>query len=428
MRISLILILISNLAIALPPTPAQPQSKAINFFNATVHIGNGKVLQGATVLTNKGKITAVGFFKIPQREGDVNLTGKHIYPGFILPSTQLGLTEVGAIKATKDDAEVGDLNPNVRSIVAYNTDSEITPTLKFNGILLAQTTPVGGLVSGLSSIVQLDAWNWQDAIVKADDALHVNWPSAMQNRFDETTFKMKIQKNKNYLQQVDSVKSLFKDAKARHIAGTTQANLKLDAVIPVLKGERKLFVHSNNPKSIISSITFFQKLEIKDIVLVTNQGAEPVIDFIKEKNIPVIITGSHNLPNRSDRSVDAGYTTAIKLDKAGILVGLGYSGVMSSRNLPFSAGTLVSYGMDKEQALSLITANTAKILGIDGNYGTIEKGKSATFFISQGDALDMKGNNLTEAYIDGRKLNLNGRQQQLNTRFSKKYNINPDKK
>ena len=100
---------------------------------------------------------------------------------------------------------------------------------------------------------------------------------------------------------------------------------------------------------------------------------------------------------------------------------------MSSRNLPFSAGTLVSYGMDKEQALSLITTNTAKILGIDDNYGTIEKGKSATFFISQGDALDMKGNKLFGAYIDGRKLNLNGRQQQLNTRFSKKYNINPDK-
>jgi len=408
---------------ALPPKPAEPQHKEIVYYNATVHVGNGKIMQGATLIVNDGKISALGYFKRAQMKGDINLMGKHIYPGFILPVTNLGLTEVGAIKATKDDEEVGQMNPNVRSIVAYNTDSEITPTLKFNGILLAQTTPSGGLVSGLSSVVQLDAWNWQDAAIKIDDAMHVNWPNTMQNHFDEATFKVKMQKNKHYEEQITEIKSLFHDAKMRQINNTSQANLKLDAVIPVLKGSRKLFIHSNNPKAIIASITFFKELGINDITLVTSQGVEPVINFIKENNISVIISRTHEMPSRSDRPIDSGYTTALKLDKAGVLVALSYNSTMGSRNLPFTAGTLVSYGMEKEKALAMITSNTAKILGIDKNYGTLETGKSATFFVSHGDALDMAGNKLIDAYIDGRKLNLNGRQQQLNKRFSEKYKL-----
>ncbi len=416
------LLLAMSISMALPPEPGK-LSKGAFYYNANIHLGNGKVMQGAAFAFAEGKIVAMGYFKRRFQESDINLQGKHIYPGFILPNTNLGLTEVGAIKATKDDAEVGQLNPNVRSIVAYNTDSEITPTLKFNGILIAQVTPVGGLVSGLSSVVQLDAWNWQDALIKTDDGLHISWPSATQNHFDEATFKVKRQKNKQYTEQIEQIKALFIDAKNKTLTKAQSTNLKLQAVVPVLKGERKLYIHSDTPKSIIASISFFHEIGINNIVLVTSQGVEPVIDFIKQNNIPVILTGTHILPNRSDRSVDAGYKTAIKLHNAGILVALGYAGVMSSRNLAFSAGTLVSYGMDKEQALSLITANTAKILGIDDKYGTLANGKSATFFISQGDALDMKGNQLIEAYIDGRKINLAGRQQTLNQRFSKKYQL-----
>jgi imidazolonepropionase-like amidohydrolase len=422
--VALLLICVSSLILALPPTPAPVQTEAVVYHNATIHLGNGEVLKEATIAFDKGKITRIGHFRMAWQASDIDLKGKHIYPGFILPITGLGLTEVGAIKATIDVRETGQNNANVRSIVAYNTDSEITPTLKFNGVLLAQPTPQGGLISGLSSVVQLDAWNWQDAAVLIDEGLHVNWPQAMQAKFDFATFTVKMQKNKNYLKQLTEIKSLFENAKAGIKDKDTLNNLKLQAAAAVFTGTRKVYIHSNDAKSIISAVNYFQKIGVKHLVLVTGQGVEPIIGFIKQNEIPVIVTSSHTLPEREDGSVDEGYSIAVKLTKAGVLTALSYPnnmGAMGARNLAFVAGSMAAYGLNKEQALQLITGNTAQILGIDKDYGTLEVGKSATFIITEGDALDMRGNVLDAAYIDGRKLNLDGRQQRLNKRYLEKY-------
>jgi imidazolonepropionase-like amidohydrolase len=405
-------------ALCLPPIPASEKSESMVFHNATIHLGNGKVLENATIAFSEGKITRVGHFRMAWQPTDIDLKGKHVYPGFILANSDIGLNEVGAVKATLDGRETGQMNPNLRSIVAYNTDSEKTPTLKFNGILLAQTTPQGGLVSGMSSVVQLDAWNWEDAAIKLDDGVHVNWPGKMKASFDFSTFTMKVEKNKKYESQVEKIKSLFVDAK-----NSTETNLKLDAVKPVYSGDRKVFIHSNEAKAIIESITFFKELGVNNIVLVSAQSTEPVIDFIKESNVPVIVSTTHAKPQRDDSPIDNGFTTAMKLHKAGILVSLAYPGSMSARNLAFVAGTVASYGVDKEQAVAMITGNTAQILGIDKDYGTLEVGKSATLIITEGDALDMKGNVLDSAFIDGRKIDLHGRQQELNDRFLKKYEL-----
>lgn len=415
--------LLATIVSALPPKPAPKQTAEVVYHNATIHLGNGEVMNGATIAFDNGVITRIGYFKMKWQETDIDLKGKHIYPGFILPNTNLGISEVGSIKATRDSREVGQMNANVRSISAYNTDSELPPTLKFNGVLLAQTTPEGGLISGLSSVVQLDAWNWEDAAIVIDDAVHVNWPSAKRARFDYSTFTMKVEKNKNYAKQLVQIKSLFEDAKLGVYIQNNKVNLKLKAVTPVFSGNRKVYIHTNNPKSIIESINFFQKMGVENIVLVSQQGALPVKGFIKEAGVPVIVSSTHAMPKRDDSSVDAGYTTAMKLHEAGILTALGYSGTMSARNLAFIAGTLVGYGLDKEQALQLITFNTAKILGIDKSYGSLEVGKSATLIVTEGDALDMRGNVLKAAYIDGRKLDLNGRQQELDQRFLEKYGM-----
>lgn len=419
----LVLLSLSTLSLALGPKPAGEQTKSVVYHNATIHLGNGKVLKSATIAFNEGKITRVGHFRMAWQEGDIDLKGKHVYPGFILPNSNLGLTEISAVKATIDSKETGQNNANVRSIIAYNTDSEIIPTMRFNGILLAQTTPQGGLVSGLSSVVQLDAWNWQDAAVVTDDAVHVNWPSAMSRSFDFSTFTMKVKKNKNYDKQLQTVKSLFNDAKSAIHTQNGKPNLKLDAVKPTLSGLRKVYIHTNSAKSIISSITYFQSIGVADLVLVSGQDAEPVIGFIKQSGVPVIVNMVHSLPKQDSSSVDAGYTVAVKLHKAGILTAIAYPSAMGARNLAFTAGTLVSYGMGKEQALQMITANTATILGIDKNYGTLEVGKSATLIVTEGDALDMRGNIIQAAYIDGRKISLQGRQQELNKRYMEKYDL-----
>ena len=412
--------IVSTISLALSPTPAGKQTGSIVFHNANIHIGNGELLENATIAFEGGKITRMGYFKMAWQESDIDLKGKHIYPGFILPNSNLGLTEVDSVKATVDSKETGQNNANVRSIIAYNTDSELPPTLKFNGILLAQTTPEGGLISGLSSIVQLDAWNWEDAAVKIDDAIHVNWPSVKRAKFDFSTFTVKMIENKNYQKQLTVIKGLFENAKTYD--NNKQVNLKLAAVKPVFSDKRKVYIHTNNPKSIIASINYFKSLNIDNLVLVSGQGTQPVIGFIKKSGVPVIVSSVHDMPDRDDGSVDDGYTIAVKLQKAGILVAIGYPGNMGSRNLAFTAGTLVSYGLEKEQALKLITSNTAKILGIDKVYGTLETGKSATLIVTNGDALDMQGNIVSAAYIDGRAINLSGRQQKLNERYLKKYN------
>ncbi|RZK32883.1 MAG: amidohydrolase, partial [Hymenobacter sp.] len=160
------------------PTPAAPQAAPIVLVGGTLHTGTGQVIDNAAVAFDKGRLVYAGprsgFMQAGYQARDIS--GQHVYPGLILPNTTLGLSEIEAIRATVDDREVGDLNPNVRALIAFNTDSEVLPTVRLNGVLLAQPTPRGGLVTGQSAIVQLDAWNWQDAVVKADDGIHLTWP------------------------------------------------------------------------------------------------------------------------------------------------------------------------------------------------------------------------------------------------------------
>jgi imidazolonepropionase-like amidohydrolase len=404
-------------ASALTPTPNDKPPVDKVFINANIHVGNGEVLKDAQFAISNGKISRAGYYRMAYDGTEIDLKGAHIYPGFILTNTDLGLTEVDSFKATRDANETGQLNPNVRSIVAYNTDSERIPTMRFNGILLAQTTPVGGLVSGLSSVVQLDAWNWEDAAVKIDDGLHLNWPAEWTKRFDFSTFTMQLKQDDKYGSKVNDIKSLFADAEST----TDASNLKLNAVKTVIKGQSKLYIHADDPKSIIESINYFQSIGLNNVVLVTGQAADKVIDFIKASGVSVIVEAVHTLPQLSDDSIDAPFTLPAKLSAAGVITAISYPGSMSSRNLAFTAGTSVAYGNTTEQALSMITLNPAKILGIDKEYGSLEIGKSATFFITDGDALDMRGNVIKEAYIDGKEIELNTRQQELYNRYNDKY-------
>ncbi len=400
-------------------TPSPNSAKPVNrvFINATLHIGNGQVLHNAKFGIADGIIQSAGHDKKALTGDEIDLKGKHIYPGFILTNTNLGLTEVDSFKATVDSRETGQLNPNVRTLTSFNTDSERIPTMRFNGILLAQSTPSGGLVSGTSSVVQLDAWNWEDAAVKADDGLHVNWPNEWNSRFDRASGSMQMKQDKKYAEKVRQIKDLFAEAQA----DTSGTNLKLNAVKSVFNGEKKLYLHSNSPKAIIAGLNYFQSLDLPDVVLVTGQAAEEVIDFIKQTGVAVIVNAVHTLPKLNDNSIDAVYTLPGKLAEAGILTAIAYPGSMSARNLPFTAGSSIAYGNSPASALQMITANPAKILGIDQHYGTLELGKSATFFISEGDALDMRGNHITEAYIDGRPIALKTRQQKLYERYKNKY-------
>jgi len=186
-------------------------------------------------------------------------------------------------------------------------------------------------------------------------------------------------------------------------------------------GSKVIYMRASLAKEIMSAIQLAQQVGIKKIVLKDGEESYLVKEFLSENHIPVVLANVHRLPISNDEDVDMPYKLPAVLTKAGVMVSLSYNGLQNSRNLPFFAGTASAYGLSKEEALQLITLNAAKIIGIDSSCGTLEVGKDANLFISTGDALDMRSNNVENAFIAGRKLNLDGKQQLLYNRFKEKY-------
>ncbi|MDX5422116.1 MAG: amidohydrolase family protein [Hymenobacteraceae bacterium] len=406
------------------PAPAQKQNKPVLLKGATLHVGNGTVVENAAVGFDKGKITYAG----PQNGANlsgyevVDVTGQHIYPGLIHTNSTLGLNEIESVRATIDWREVGDFNPNVRSIIAYNTDSDIIPTVRANGVLMTQLTPVGGTISGSSSIVQLDAWNWEDAIVKADEGIHLNWPNMLiQTGNSEYDARLK-RMAEGRAQTITELGALMRDAAVYKAGKHDNENLKLSSMTGLFDGSKKLYIHANYGKEIIEAVNFAKQHGVKDIVVVGARDAVAVADFLKANNVAVIYSGVHALPSRAEEDVDMPYKTPYLLHKAGIPFALDYDlSIHGIRNLPFIAGTAAAYGLDKEQALASVSLNAAKILGIDKQAGSVEVGKDATIVVSSGDLLDMRTNNVTHAFIQGRKVDLNNKQKYLYEKFDNKY-------
>lgn len=427
-RLSYILfaLLTTFVANAQVPQPVAPQQKPVLLMNGVAHIGNGEVIENSVVAFENGKITMVGDARTVRLDMSrfevINIEGKHVYPGLILPNTPLGLEDISAVRATLDYEEVGDLNPNVRALVAYNTDSEVIPTLRFNGILLAQATPQGGVIAGSSSLMMLEGWNWEDAVYKADDGIHVYWPNKNLNPrwwLGET----ETRPNPNYQLAIDQLTTFFADARAyRDLPGPSVVNLKLEAIKGVFSGEKKVYLHANRRTEILEGLQFLKRNEAAGIVLVGATDAQYAIPYLKEHNIPVLVDNVHRLPGREDEHYDLPYRLPAILHQAGITVGLTYEGLHNSRNLPFFAGTVAAYsGISKEEALKMITSNPASILGIGDVAGTLEQGKDAHIVVSEGDLLDMRTSVVTHAFILGRQVNLDGKQQMLYERFKEKY-------
>jgi imidazolonepropionase-like amidohydrolase len=407
-------------------TPADKQTSAISIEGATAHLGNGEVIENSLIMFNDGKITFVGsaMMKIARQGTIINAKGKHIYPGFIAANATLGLVEIDAVKASDDEDEIGLLNPHIRSLIAYNAESKIVESMRPNGVLMAQITPRGGLVSGTSSVVQLDAWNWEDAALKVDDAIHMNWPGSFTRGRWWLGEDPALKADPKYGENVENIKSYFSDAKT-YLAGTMEkTHLPYKAMKGLFDGSQKLFIHVNGEKEITDAVITAKEAGIDNIVILRGEGAESVTDLLVKHNVAVVLNRPHRNPNSEDDAYDYTYTIAKKLTDKGILVGIGMEGQMermNARNLPFYAGTFAAHGLGKEEALKLITSNAAKILGIDEMVGTLEVGKDATLFISDDDALDMRGNILSKAYIQGRDISLETHQTELWRRYSNKY-------
>jgi imidazolonepropionase-like amidohydrolase len=404
------------------------QAKRILLTNGFLHVGNGQTMESALVGIVDGKITIVQnslATTINKKEWDtiINLNGQHIYPAFVAPNSTLGLTEIDAVRATRDYDDVGELNPHVRTQIAYNAESRVIETVKTNGVLITQATPRGGTISGTSSVMFLSGWNWEDATILKDDGIHLNWPSSTEGGgwWAEPAPK---KRNENYEAEKTKINEFFQLAATYAKAKNPTVDLRLEAMKACFTGGKRVFFHADELQQILDIMDFVKEFNIKFPVLVGGYDAHLIGKRFKDANIPVMLTRVHSLPELDEDAVDLPFKLPFLLNQQGIKFCLQNSGdmeTMNARNIPFLAGTAMAYGLTEEEALRAISLSTCEILGIDKKFGSIEVGKSATLFVSAGPALDMRTNNVSLILVDGKFQSATNFQTELYNKYKKKY-------
>jgi len=429
--ITFILMIFPLMGLSQVPTPLLKQHNTILLQNGLAHIGNGEVVNKSSIGIKDGKILFVKnalTYKVVKSDWDtiINIMGKQVYPGFIATNSTIGLTEIDAVRATNDFKETGQINPNVRTLIAFNTDSKVLYTVRTNGVLVCQSTPRGGLISGTSSVMAMEGWNWEDAVYKADDGIHINWPKRYTNSGNWGE-PVETKPNEKYAQTVNQLLNYFKRAEAYHSNSKTEnKDLKLEAMKGVFKGISRIYIHTDFAPEINDVIDFSREFKLKFPVIVGGYDSYRLAERLKENKFTVMLENPHHLPYFEGDLPSVNYEIPNKLQEAGLLFCIQNSGsmeVMNARNLPFIAGTAMAYGLTEEQAIATITLNAAKIMGVDNRIGSLEKGKDATLFISEGSALEMKTNAVTLAYVKGNRIDLSNHQKQLSKKYHAKFEL-----
>lgn len=405
---------------------AQKKYNKILIENATVHVGTGQVYEKGIVGIENGKIKLVRnalAYSYVREEWDtvINLSGQHLYPGFVAPNSTLGLTELEAVRASNDFYEFGYFNPNIKAQIAFNCESNVIQTVRTNGVLLIQTTPRGSGISGQSSVMTANCWNWEDGTVVESDGIHVNWPRPYKMNYQTG----QLTKNENYQKYKEELRAFFAAAKA-YSNSNALTDQRFEAMRGCFSGNKRVYLHADDMQQILDALDFAKELELKFPVIVGGYDSYLVTDRLKLQNVPVMLVRLHSLPQHKDDPVDLVYRLPFLLQQAGVKFCLQNEGdmeAMNARNLPFLAGTAYSYGLTEEEAIRSVSLSACEILGIEKSYGSVEEGKSATLFVSNGPALDMMTNQVTLILINGTFVPVTNFQTDLYEKYKRKYGL-----
>ena len=418
-----------------PEVPGGPQQKPIALINAVIHPVSSDPVVGVLVF-DKGRITALGASTpIPPEAEQIDLQGKHVYPGLFDAMSDMGLVEIEAVRATLDQSETGAVNPNVRAQVAVNPDSSLIPVARSNGLLLMLTAPSGGLIRGQSAVIQMDGWTWEEMTLHADVAMHVRWPQMPPVvEFGETPSRRRGRgrqggapsEDRDRADPLQPLKDALEAARAYQTAmqsdADTPRDIRWEAMLPVLRGEMPWMVAADDSAQIQSALAFTQREGLK-LIIYGGYDAPHCATLLKESHVPVIVGGVYRLPMRRDADYDEAYTVARRLHEAGVtfcVSGAGAMGASNARNLPYHAATAAAYGLPRDIALKSITLYPAQILGVADRVGSLEPGKHATLIVTDGDPLEIE-THVEAAYIQGRKVDLSNRQKRLYEKYQQKY-------
>jgi imidazolonepropionase-like amidohydrolase len=431
---------VAGLALLLAPFAAEaqvgmtkpPQTEPVVLRGATIHtVTKGTILNG-TIVMDAGKITAIGGpeVAVPRGAKVVDVTGKHIYPGLIDAYSTVGITEIGAVEVSNDITELGDFNPNVRGEIAVNAESRHIGTTRSAGVLVAFTTPDGGVISGLSSAMSLEGWTWEEMSMKGAAALNVAWPdpTARPRRFGGGPppggpNARPLPAPKTYAEQVQAIKDFFAEARAYGDAvaagQSVRSNTRYAAMIPALKKEIPVIVAAEGVSQINDALTWAKEEGLR-IVIRGGRDAIHVAERLKAENVPVILTSTMAAPERSYEGYDGAYSSPAKLHAAGVKFAIaGGSGGLYSYRLPWEAGVAVAFGLPEDEALKAVTINAAEFMGIADKVGSLEVGKQATLLITTGTPLNMS-TNIQQSYIQGREIDMNDIQKHFFNKYMEK--------
>jgi imidazolonepropionase-like amidohydrolase len=401
-----------------------PQSQAVVLRGATIHTVTNGVITDGTIVLDGGRIVAIGTnLEVPAGARVVDVSGKHIYPGLVDAYSTVGITEIGAVDVSNDIEEIGDFNPNVRAEVAVNAESRHIGTTRSAGVLVAFSTPGGGVISGLSSAMSLEGWTWEEMSMEGAAALNVNWPdpNARPRRFGGGGGPNQPREEpKSYAERVQELKDFFAEARAYRDAVAagrqTRTDSRYAAMVPALNGEIPVVVVADGVAQINDALTWGKQEGLR-LVIRGGRDAIYVADRLKAENVRVILTSTMAAPDRQHEGYDGAYSTPARLHAAGVKFAIaGGAGGLYSNRLPWEAGVAVAFGLSEEEALKAVTINAAEMLGVADRVGSLEVGKQATLLITTGTPLDMMSN-IEQAYIQGREIDMND----IQKHFFKKY-------
>lgn len=405
-----------------------PQSRSVVVDSVTAHLGDGRVLEGATVVFRGGRIVSVmtngAVAAVTPDAERIDGTGLHLYPGMISPFTRVGLSEIGSVSATQDYREIGDLTPEAIAGIAVNPDATTIPVTRISGVTTVGVFPSGGLLPGRASVVQLAGWTTEEMSVRKDAGLVIEWPT-MPVRFggrSESDHKKAIESQTERRREIDQA---FADAvvwnDARTADPSTAMDLRFAAMQPALRKEAKVFLLANDVESILSSVEWAIGRGL-DPVVVGGREADRCVEYLVETGTPVVVTGTHRLPSRRDAAFDRPFTLPNKLEEAGVTWALATNGggYENERHLPEHAAKAVAYGLPQQAAIRAMTKSAAEILGVGDQLGTIEVGKRATLILSDGNPMELR-TRIRALWIEGRRIPLESKQTRLANKYRQRY-------
>ena len=395
--------------------------------NVTIHPVTAAAIPNATLVVAGGKIADFGA-KVATPKGAKVIDGKgmHVFPGLIDSASNIGMSEISSVRESGDVTELGDFNPQLRSVVAINPSSEHIPVTRGNGITSSLIFPGGGIIGGQAALVHLDGWTWEEMAIERNVTMQMRMPTISTTTFNPTFGAGRrpfADTKRRYEERLKLLSDFFEQARAykqRKAAGGAgfAVDRRLEAMLPVLDGKESLMIFAPRERAVKDALAFAAKETVK-IILAGVREAGTAGKEIAEKKIPVILGGTLELPLEEDAAYDSPFTLPGELHKAGVTFAFGTFSVQFARNLPFQAASAVGFGLPYEEALKAVTINAAKIWGVDDRIGSIEKGKWADLILTDGDPLEARSQ-VKQMWIQGRPVSLETRHTKLFEQYTKR--------